>query len=164
MRKLKIYLDTSVVNFLFADDAPEFQKITIEFFDKFVKTGIYDVCISDVVVDEITATKNETKRNELMAVIDTYSLDILNVSESQEIKELSNIYLRNKIFSEKSAFDAIHVAVCVINEIDILLSWNFKHLANIERERRITALNVLHNYYTNLRITTPMEVFNNEDL
>ena len=33
MKKLKIYLDTSVINFLFADDSPEKQDITIEFFE-----------------------------------------------------------------------------------------------------------------------------------
>ena len=33
MKKLKIYLDTSVINFLFADDVPEFRKITEDFFE-----------------------------------------------------------------------------------------------------------------------------------
>lgn len=39
MKKLKIYLDTSVINFLFADDVPEFQKITEDFFENYVKKG-----------------------------------------------------------------------------------------------------------------------------
>ena len=34
MKKLRIYLDTSVINFLFAHDAPDFRKATIEFFEK----------------------------------------------------------------------------------------------------------------------------------
>ena len=43
MKKLKIYLDTSVINFLFADDAPEKRDITIEFFEHYVKTKFYEV-------------------------------------------------------------------------------------------------------------------------
>ena len=49
-RKLKIYLDTSVINFLFANDVPELKKITKEFFDKYVKNNIYIVYISDIVI------------------------------------------------------------------------------------------------------------------
>ena len=41
MKKLKIYLDTSVLNFLLADDVPEFRKITEEFFEGYVKKGKY---------------------------------------------------------------------------------------------------------------------------
>lgn len=48
MNKLKIYLDTSVINFLFADDAPEFKEITKDFFEKYVTE--YDVYISDIVI------------------------------------------------------------------------------------------------------------------
>lgn len=42
MKKIKIYLDTSVINFLFADDSPEKKEITEQFFDLFIKTGIYE--------------------------------------------------------------------------------------------------------------------------
>jgi len=62
MRKLKLYLDTSVINFLFADDVPEFKKITEEFFE-IVKIGKgFEVYISDVVINEITKTNDIIKR------------------------------------------------------------------------------------------------------
>ena len=38
---ISIYLDTSVINFLFADDAPEKKEVTVDFFNNFIKTGIY---------------------------------------------------------------------------------------------------------------------------
>ncbi|MDQ3022700.1 MAG: hypothetical protein M3R36_19365 [Bacteroidota bacterium] len=66
MRKLKVYLDTSVINFLFADDSPEFKKITIEFFNNYVRKNIYDTFISEVVIKEIMNTKNKDKRNKLL--------------------------------------------------------------------------------------------------
>ncbi|MFH1004843.1 MAG: hypothetical protein V1781_05045 [Bacteroidota bacterium] len=50
--KLKIYLDTSVPNFLFADDAPEKKDITIDFFENFIGKGKYHAFISEFVIAE----------------------------------------------------------------------------------------------------------------
>lgn len=64
MKKNKVYLDTSVVNFLFADDAPDLKIATIDFFDNFIKTVIYDTYISEYVLLEINKTSDkEKKRN-----------------------------------------------------------------------------------------------------
>lgn len=51
MRKFKIYLDTSVINFLFADDAPEKKEVTVDFFDGIVGQNIYDIYVSAIVID-----------------------------------------------------------------------------------------------------------------
>jgi hypothetical protein len=48
MKKTKIYLDTSVISFLFADDAPELKAVTEDFFQNYVRTAVYDVCISPI--------------------------------------------------------------------------------------------------------------------
>lgn len=53
MKKLKLYLDTSVLNFLFAEDAPDFKNVTIDFFENYVAKEKYDVFISNVVIREI---------------------------------------------------------------------------------------------------------------
>jgi hypothetical protein len=55
-------LDTSVPNFLFADDAPEKKEVTKDFFDNYVQNGIYETFISPFVISEIEDTKNEEKR------------------------------------------------------------------------------------------------------
>jgi len=48
MKKTTIYLDTSIINFLYADDAPEKMAITIDFFQNYVKKGVYDTsCIPE---------------------------------------------------------------------------------------------------------------------
>ena len=56
MKKTKIYLDTTVINFLFAEDSPEYMKKTKEFFSEYVKPKIYDVYASEVVIKEIYKT------------------------------------------------------------------------------------------------------------
>ena len=53
MKKTKLYLDTSVPSFLFADDSPEKREVTIQFWN-ILRTGIYDVVISDILLTEIT--------------------------------------------------------------------------------------------------------------
>ena len=70
LKNYKIYLDTSVINFLFADDAPEKKEITIDFFDNFVKTRIYETYISEFVLAEIEDTTNIHKRKNLLKVIE----------------------------------------------------------------------------------------------
>src|SRR3990167_6476045 len=99
MRKLKIYLDTSVINFLFADDVPEFQKITEDFFENYVKKGKYLVYVSDVVIAEIEKTKHGNKKMLLLEVIEKYSLRILVLDTTSDA--LANVYLREDYPSQK---------------------------------------------------------------
>ncbi|NLO18933.1 MAG: type II toxin-antitoxin system VapC family toxin [Ignavibacteria bacterium] len=65
-RKLKIYLDTSVINFLFADDAPEKKEITIDFFENYLSD--YDVYISSIVLAEIDRTTDVEKNKSYIAL------------------------------------------------------------------------------------------------
>jgi len=54
--------------------------------------------------------------------------------------------------------DALHVAISTVNKIDYLVSWNYKHLANVNREKNIIAINLQYNYLNPLRICTPLEL------
>ena len=73
-RKLKIYLDTSVINFLFADDAPDLKKITIDFFDNYVDN--YQAEISEIVLTEIGRTTNSIKKEQLFEAINYYKIPV----------------------------------------------------------------------------------------
>jgi len=74
MKKLKIYLDTSVINFLYADDVPELKKVTEEFFER-VEEGLdFEVYVSDVVINEITKTNDTIKRHRLLSIIGDYQI------------------------------------------------------------------------------------------
>jgi predicted nucleic acid-binding protein len=158
MTRSTIYLDTSVVNFLFADDAPEKKEITVDLFDNFIKLGIYDTYISEYVVAEINQTTNIGERNKLLKVIVDYPIEVIPVEKPDEIGFLAQTYLEVGIMPPKKLFDALHVAFCVVGKIDYLVSWNFKHLANINRERRILAKNYELGYIHPLRIITPTEL------
>lgn len=43
--------------------------------------------------------------------------------------------------------DGLHVAVSTVNEIDYLISWSYKHLANVNREKKIISINLQYNYF-----------------
>lgn len=158
MIKSTVYLDTSAINFLFADDAPEKQEITVDFFDNFIRLGIYDAHITEYVIAEINQTADEAERMRLLSVIEDYPIEIRPIEDTKQVAGLAQRYLSDGIMPPKKLFDALHVAFCVVAKIDYLVSWNFKHLANINRERRILAKNYELGYIHPLRIITPTEL------
>lgn len=163
MKKTKIYLDTSVINFLFAEDAPEKKEITISFFNNVISTGIYEVFISRFVIEEILKTEDENKKNQLLDTIKSYPVDIINTDNAEtEIDSLSEIYIEKKVIPASKKMDALHVAACVLLEIDFLVSWNYKHLANVNREKKILLINQSLNYNYPFRIVTPENLFDDE--
>ena len=156
MKKLKIYLDTSVINFLFADDVPEFKKITDDFFENYIKKEKYLVYISDVVIREIEKKKDITQKTRLLEVVKKYALRILTLNEESD--KLAKIYIKEKIIPARKIEDAQHIAISTCNQIDILLSWNFKHLANIQKQIDVKIVNEREGYFYPLILTNPMEV------
>ncbi len=158
MKTQKIYLDTSVPNFLFADDAPELKDATIDFFENFILLEKYDCFISEYVITEIEATKNEEKKLKLFDTLNKYPIKILEISNQTEIVELAEKYITAGVIPEKKFMDALHIAVCTVFDINFLVSWNFKHLANINKEYKIKAVNYQNLYFNELRIITPLEL------
>ena len=156
MKKLKIYLDTSVINFLFADDSPDFKKVTEDFFNNYVKLGKYEVFISEVVLREIENTPVASKRFKLLQIVKQYHLAILPLTD--EAITLSENYLKQKVIPAKKIEDAQHIAIATCNHIDILLSWNFKHLANVNKQQLIKNLNEREGYFYPMSLITPIEV------
>lgn len=155
---ISLYLDTSVINFLFADDAPEKKEITVDLFENYIANNVYDVFISQFVFQEIEQTTNEEKKKSLLDVMDKYPLEPLIIDDISTVDSLADLYVSEGIIPAKKRLDALHVACCVIYKIDYLVSWNYKHLANVNKEKQILSLNFIHNYLHPLRIITPLEL------
>lgn len=79
MNKIKIYLDTSVINFLFAHDAPDLKSATIDFFDNFIKTFTYETYVSEYVLQEINKTSDSEKKEQLLKVIGQYPIELIEI-------------------------------------------------------------------------------------
>lgn len=157
MKRLRIYLDTSVINFLFADDAPDFRKITEEFFAKYSRS--YDLYISKTVLLEMDRTRNVEHRRRLMETVRRYPITVLpNDERRAAIELLVARYIERGIIPSARIEDALHVAFATVFEMDILLSWNFKHLANVNKEAKILTVNSEEGYRYPLRLLSPLEV------
>jgi predicted nucleic acid-binding protein len=163
MKKLKIYLDTSIINFLFVNDAPDYRAETQRFFNEFVKTGKADIFISAVVIEEINNTTDAEIRKKLLGVFKEYkNIKVLKATNENydDLAFLSQEYIRKKIIPQKKVADALHIAYSVVFEMDVLLSWNFKHLANINKERDILVVNKSNGFNYPFRMANPLEVQN----
>jgi len=163
MKKLRLYLDTSVINFLFADDAPEKRDITIEFFHSFVEQRVHDCFVSSVVIDEINKTEENAQRERLLNVVLQYRLPMLAVEPPDEVISLADSYRERGVIPSSKIDDSMHVALATVHQVDALISWNFRHMANLNKERLIVAVNESLGYPYPLRVTTPLEVMGRED-
>lgn len=70
---------------------------------------------------------------------------------------LAKIYVEHGIVTPKYLSDARHVAICSIAAITHLVSWNFRHLVNVDREAGFNSVNLLHGY-ASIRIVSPLEL------
>lgn len=154
MKRLKLYLETTVWNFYFADDAPEKRDATITFF-RAIKKGIYEIFISNVVFEEIEQASADEKQR-LIDLIKSYHPK--DIALTPEMVRLSQKYLTESALPKRAQKDAIHVAVATMAEMDALISWNLKHLANLRRMERINGINLKEGFTKRLELLTPMEV------
>ena len=158
MKKPQLYIETSVWNFYFADDAPEKKEITHTFFNK-IKESEYDIFISDTVIEEIGRTDDE-KRQLLLNIIKEFNPKRLIID--QEVVELAQKYIAEGVLPANKIDDAVHAAVATIFEMDALISWNLKHLSNLKRMEMINGVNMKEGYSKRLELITPMEVSDEE--
>lgn len=153
MKKLKIYFDTSVLGGLFDDDFKEHSIRLIENLKKDKITGV----ISEITIRELENAPDFVK-NEFESYQE--KLEIIEVTE--EIKELAENYIKDKIITKRYYEDSLHIACATVYQVDLLVSWNFKHIVNYNRIIQFNAVN-LKNGYKSLLIFSPMEVLIDED-
>ena len=85
----------------------------------------YDVYISDIVVEESSMGNKEQVALRLNAIKDFKVLEV-----DEKVGKLAELLLQKKVIPEKCPEDAMHIAVATVNEIDFIVTWNFKHINN----------------------------------
>jgi predicted nucleic acid-binding protein len=153
MHALSLYLDTSVIGGYFD---PEFMADTRALW-RLRDEGRFRF-ISSVVLDQETLRAPEQVR-ELMRT--TFAGEAL-LALSEEADTLAAAYLAQKVVPADYEDDAYHVAVCTVARIEYLVSWNFKHLANVRREAGFNAVNLLQGYPP-VRIVAPTALIHGHD-
>ena len=76
--------------------------------------------------------------------------------------QLGKTYIEERVVGPTSLDDCIHIATATLNKVDILISWNFKHIVNIFRIRGYNSVNLRSGYGT-LEIRSPREIVGYED-
>jgi predicted nucleic acid-binding protein len=88
-------------------------------------------------------------------MVDTFSLEV--IYETETCVTLVEEYVKRKIIPRKYRDDARHIAVAVVNDIDVIITWNCRHMAQVEKKRMINAVNMMLGY-RQIDIVTPLEV------
>ncbi|MEN9549135.1 MAG: hypothetical protein RIR12_1726 [Bacteroidota bacterium] len=152
--KQRIYIDTSVFGGLFD---VEFAEYTIPLFDR-IKSGEFILLFSAVTQDELE-TAPEKVRNLVQSIKSEYS-EFIEITD--EAVELAIEYITEKVVGQTSYADCLHIALATINRADFLISWNFKHIVNVQRIRGYNSINI-KNGYKQLEIRSPREFTKYED-
>ena len=149
--KQRIYIDTSVVGGYFDE---EFKEATIKLFDRLDKNEIIFV-VSDLLDLELLKAPQQIRQ-----LLYNYSPDkFQRVELTEEAIVLANTYIYEKVVGKTSMEDCRHIALATIHKVDVLASWNFKHIVNLDRIKGYNSVN-LRTGYSILEIRSPKDLVN----
>ena len=152
--KQRICIDTSVVGGCFDE---EFAEDSNALFERFHKKEMIAV-ISQTTLRELADAPKEVQ--EAVRRLPADSVEI--VPETQEGIDLAESYLAAGAVSRKFSLDALLIAVATTARVHVLVSWNFKHVVNLQRIRAYNSVNVREGYPP-LEIRSPKEVIDAKD-
>lgn len=154
MKKLKLYIETSVWNFILADDAPEKKRDTLLFFDNVLNNNDYELYISTLVMEEINNAPDPI-RTQLAATISVHDPEELDITD--EMINLADKYADAKLVPEKAYRDLLYVAAATVENMDFIISWNLSHIVRAKTIVGVHAVNLMEGYGI-VRIGTVLEV------
>jgi hypothetical protein len=151
--KQRIYIDTSVIGGYFDI---EFSEVTQILFEKF-RSGEWTLVYSETTEQELIDAPEKVRA--LLKEIPVKNLEFISLTK--EAAELADTYILENVVGKTSRADCLHIAIATINNVDILVSWNFKHIVNINRIRGYNGVNIMLGYPT-VEIRSPAEILSYE--
>jgi len=113
----KIYLESSAINFYYADDAPDKRDDTIALFNE-IHAGKWEAYTSFATINEINKASEETA-SKLLTLVKEYDITIL--PSHDDIHSLADIYVNEGVIL-KYRDDAVHIATASVHGMDIIIS------------------------------------------
>jgi len=151
--KPRIYVDASVVG---GCEDDEFSAHSVRLMDCFVR-GDFIPVLSTLTVQELAAAPEAVRRH--LAAVPEEQIEVIQLDA--EAKELAEAYIREGVITAKMRADAQHIAMATLARVDVLVSWNFKHIVNLFRIHGYNSVNLRRGYPT-LEIRAPREVLPDE--
>jgi len=146
---MRLYLDTSVIGGYYDAEFSEWTKPLIDDILLQKHTAI----ISDITIMEILeAPKNV---NQLLDKLIKVSSELVTSNEQTDL--LASHYLQEGALSRKSIEDAQHIALATCNNVSAVVSWNFRHIVNMDRIRLFNSVNLKYGFGL-IDIRSPREV------
>jgi len=142
MRKLKLYLDTSVISHLDAPHKPNEMVETLALWEYLKIRVDVEIVISELTLRELSRC-SQPKLQFVLEKLNEFDYLLLEVSEDD--RNLANHYLGNAVLTEKSIDDLTHIAIATLNDCRYILSWNFKHFVNPKTINAVYAINRMKN-------------------
>ena len=147
--KQRVYIDTSVVGGYFDE---EFKEATVALFQRLENNEIVFV-ISDLLDLELLAAPIHVRE-----MLHNYTPDKFErVALTEDAVKLADAYIIEKVVGKTSLEDCRHIALATINRVDVLASWNFKHIVNLDRIKGYNSVNLKHGYQM-IEIRSPKDL------
>jgi hypothetical protein len=142
--KETVYIETSILGYLTARSTDNLilaanMKITQDWW--FNRSSLFDLHISEIVLEEITQGDTQIAQKRLNAVqnIPLLSVDEIALSLAEQFLLKSNLPV-------KAGTDAVHIAIATIHKMNYLLTWNCKHIANAQIQKKLTQISLEFGY------------------
>lgn len=148
---MKIYIDTSIFGGYFDK---EFKKHSIRLIDE-IREGKKVAVVSDLTLKELSVAPENVQK--LIDKIPDKYIEFVLVDD--EALVLADLYIKEGVVSKRFYADALHIAIATLNRVDVVVSWNFKHIVNLNRIRLYNSVNLKSGYQI-IEIRSPMEVVN----
>jgi hypothetical protein len=125
-KKKSLYIETTIPSYATSRENKDIliaarQSITKLFWERDRRQ--YSLVVSQYVIDECSFGDPETAQKRL-----DFLKGIPVLEKSEETEMLGVVYQDLLGIPEKAKTDCFHLAICVLNHVDFLLSWNFTHL------------------------------------
>jgi hypothetical protein len=152
-RKLLIYVDASVIG---GCEDDEFKDASRALWEQF-RTGQHTLVLSEHTVRELANAPPAVRSR----ITEIPRENQLVLPDQPEAVALAEAYLAQGVLGPGSYSDALHIALATIRRVDVLVSWNFRHIVNFGRIRLFNAVNIKEGFGV-LEIRTPREVLDYE--
>jgi hypothetical protein len=150
----RIYIDTSVVGGMYDTEFDVFTKI---FFDKVFRAEIV-LLVSNLLEEELINAPDDVKSFYLSLPKEQIEF----VELTKDTIALAELYIAEGVVGETSRSDCRHIALATLNNADVLVSWNFRHIVNLKRIRGYNSINLREGLHT-LEIRSPKELLEYEN-
>ncbi|MCL1472191.1 type II toxin-antitoxin system VapC family toxin [Argonema antarcticum] len=150
-----VYIETSVLGYLTARSTKNLIiagniEVTRDWWE--LRRSAFTLYISQVVLTEAAQGDPEIAAQRLEAV---RGLSLLEVTEA--VEDLAAQFMKRSNLPSKASDDAIHIALATVNSLNYLLTWNCKHIANAQIQRKLLEISS-NSGYTLPIICTPLEL------